>query len=385
MENRRDSPSYFLSLMLLSAAFMTVSLPSVKLVYSSEILNALPVLMFSLFFVFYTKISLSKDAKIVILFWTMFSIILMINLFFKPGGWGEAFRNLYFVSLISLIALLPVHTLAPSLTYMLVLWGGGIAFWQILLGINYSAEMGQTYLTVGLPIGISLSILLVYSFITNRVYKRVGFLLAAILCLYALSSIKVRGILIFSVASALIFICGFVFIGKRAGILSKLVSLSTLVCVVLFIYFVVLPNIEFSQLYRLERLIKDPGSEPRVEIYIASIRLMLDNFLLGVGPAGIYREIGIYPHNIFIEIMLSVGLIGAVFICCIFVLWMFFLYIVIRDVNRYKDFVGIAVAGLAAFMQWNTSFDLQTSYIPISLMVILIKGVAKEYRSQKFY
>src|SRR5690606_27346174 len=133
-----------------------------------------------------------------------------------------------------------------------------------------------------------------------------------------------------------------------------------------------IPLIEFSQLYRLERLLYRTHEEPRLEIYLNSFKYINDNLLFGLGISKTREVIGIYPHNIFLYVFLAAGIIGFILFLIIVLRWSASFFYSLRYMVVNKERAAIGVAGLLLFMQWNTSFDLSTSYIPLSIMLLLV-------------
>lgn len=369
---------YIAQSVLLTAVFFSISLPSIKLFYSSEIINAIPILLFLTYIVLNPSARLVKHTIIILLPWLAFSIAMVTHLTLNPESAKTVIRTIYFLILVFFAIILPAQNIVKNISLSLIIWGATLSILQISIGIDYSSELGQTYLTIGLPIGITLTLSLTYLFIANSFLEKLIFSLISILCLYAISLIKVRAILLFAILTSLSIALLIIFLRKDTNVVKKWVLLFVFINVVLLLTTFVISNIEFSQLYRLERLFNSPGSEPRLIIYHRAFDVIFNNPIFGIGLGAIYQEIGIYPHNIFLEILLSVGIVGGAAIIPIIFIWLVCLFSSFRYFDKYRHCIGIGAASAVTFLQWNTSFDLQTAYIPLILIVIFIKSILEK-------
>jgi len=369
--NRNISLTDFL---LIIAFFWLGSLPSIKLFYSSELVNLVPVAIFSIVFLLKRKILVTKGKVWLLFFWILFSTaILGRHLFSDLHDPVDSLRLIYYILVIFLVIVCSGNNIINRLPYPLIFWGLFVALYSIVKGFNYSGEIGQTYLTVSLPIGLALclSFAACFSYGTT-LYKRLFFLLVSIICIYALSMLKVRGMLIFSGIVIFVYLFFYIVLSKNVNVIYRLISLLLIVFSIFLLLNFLIPLIEFSQLYRLERLLYRTHEEPRLEIYLNSFKYINDNLLFGLGISKTREVIGIYPHNIFLDVFLAAGIIGFIPFLIIVLRWSASFFYSLRYMVVNKERAAIGVAGLLLFMQWNTSFDLSTSYIPLSIMLLLV-------------
>lgn len=364
------------SAFFLVAFFLVVSMPSLKLLYSSEALNFAPVALYCLGFILSPRIVIDRKKAIILLSWFVFSFVfLMIDLIYGVDSSEGVFRYLYLLLIVGFAILFSSEDIARRLPLLLMGWGWFVSFWQVAVGVVYVRALGQTYLTVALPIGVSLCISMIYLLRGNvGFYYRALLLAGALLCVLAISALRVRGILIYSGIAVFLFVVFGSILNKELGTGRKVWSLAIFGGLLFSFLTYVFPKLEFTQLYRFEQLLDNPEEESRVGIYLKSLEYILDNPVFGVGASTIEREIGIYPHNILLEVLLSVGIVGGVSFFLLMFYWMKDLAVVLRHGETMKHLIGIAAASVVLFLQWNTSFDLATAYIPLSAMVLFMCG-----------
>lgn len=95
-------------------------------------------------------------------------------------------------------------------------------------------------------------------------------------------------------------------------------EITILICVMLFIFIglFIVPTTRDAITIRIEQLFMEASvtSDSRFGIWVDTLDILKDNFLIGVGIDHPIMYLGKYVHNTFIEIILSFGIIGLILI-----------------------------------------------------------------------
>lgn len=179
---------------------------------------------------------------------------------------------------------------------------------------------GENANQTGMKTALAL-LLLIYGFINreNSFKKKTFYLILTIPILYLLIESGSRGALF----SLLIGIFIVVLLGKMQAIKKiGLVLLSTIFSIGLF-SFIYTNDVDFRN--RIENSIEKGDTSGRTKLWEAAYRIVEDNVIFGVGYPGmmpamkIYSGINQQPHNLFLELWLTSGIVGLIF-------FMIFLY-----------------------------------------------------------
>lgn len=353
------------------AIFFQLYLPSIKLVWSSSLLNLVSLLALIVMVLFKEKKLDIPKARLLYV-WYFFAIILITSFFFENAIIGpEVFKVLYMLFVVVLVIFLTNSSVTEKLIFIILCWASLISVWQLLLGITASHSLGQTYLTIALPIGSGLTISLVCLFLSKSNFTlRFRYLILSVLFVSALGTLLSRAALGFPfLILIIIFILFFIF--SRSMSKAKKIIVFILGVVSIFLLFTNIGNIlNERQIKRIERL-ADIENEPRYIVYQRAINLVFDNPILGYGggaPAKFFN--GTYPHNMFLDILINGGIL--LLIPFIIILSLFFrnIFFAISKLERDPKTLSSISMSMFFFFQWNISFGLDTLYIPVSALII---------------
>jgi len=369
------------------AIFTLISAPSIKIFYSSVIINLIP--LFFLLFYYFTNINnlfKRKSNKKAIFVYSISIVVFLLYFLFGRYSVIDAdvlFRYTFLITVLFLLSSLVDFVNKKMLIGMIISWAILISTLKLFEKLSYSSDLGQTYLTVGLPMGAGLTASLILLFFSKKKF----FSYEKILILIC-SGIILTGLLFSRGRSNLLYpLFVFVFTVGGAILYNKSFRLKYLFFISLILFFAVsfitsnAYNSDFTSLNRLSASSVDISEEDRLMKWTKSFDYILDYPFFGYGVDSSYYLIGNYPHNIFIELALSFGI--PVFIL-FFIFIMKYLIAYIRQFSIEKmslEMLCIGAIGMYFFVSWNTSFDLGTSYIPLSL-ILLFKIYSYEYRKK---
>nr|WP_240701406.1 O-antigen ligase family protein [Vibrio kanaloae] len=354
--------------------FVAICIPSIKLLYSSSIINLFPIFLIisGLFVRGRGDLTYKKD---ILYFWLLFVFFLLVLIIPNLKSVDGVIFNFIYLSFLVFIALLSFdRTSVMFCSKLLLLWSVLLSFWQYFIGVNYSPSLGQTYLTVAMPIGCLLTFSLL--FLLNDIKSIKKTILASflvILSLLALSTLLSRGAVILPLLIFMVHVFFLLFFSNLKWINKFLIMFS-----IVFLVFVSLSYsnlIDMRQLYRIENLMDNLSNEPRVIVYSNAIDLIKDSplFGYGTGSAGDYFH-GTYPHNIFLDVLINGGVILLIAFILILTKYLCSVYRFYRFFNRYNDFTSTVFLAYSMylFFQWNISWGLDSSYIPLMTMFMFI-------------
>ncbi|MBY8155779.1 O-antigen ligase family protein [Vibrio fluvialis] len=360
-----------IDLFIAFSLFFQNFLPSIKLIWSSSVLNGVSMILMIISLIFSgAKIDKVKNKFIII--WSIFGFILLILYFWKDAEINnDSFKLVYMLLTVYMTVFVFNKDMVKPFVLIVILWSLTISLWQLLLGVPTNYSLGQSYLTVALPIGSGLTISLLCVTTSDMSFSKKSIIAACLLVqVLALSTLLSRAALmfpffIFSIVFP-IWIIGSTKIGVVYKFLISIVSIGSVLFAILNFESIV----NDRQLARLERL-KDVTDEPRYYVYSKAISLILDSPVLGYGTGSTAKVFnGTYPHNIFLDILFNGGIILLLPFLCI--LAIYFKTILSQVLNSKMSFENVSLLSISLFMfmQWNISFGLDTIYIPISTMMI---------------
>lgn len=354
--------------------FLTLNLPSIKLIYSSSIFNVIAFL--GIFIFGYIRNEIYQHDRPFIshrqlryvchfmLLWTMMFLLTWFN--------GNISINYFFqyisISLFTYGILVFVKKRDYKYIFIFqILWGTSLAYVEATIGIVKNTSLGQHYLTSGVAIASTIVIVMGILF-SKEINNLIKAIMAPILVVLisGITSLSGRApILLSFIVPATIM--GLMVIFEKNK--KKKVLMMSAIFFFLTISFIVLANIlPQNTINRLLRVFTEFENEPRYNNYTNSLRLIIEN-PLGIGLRG-YVNYGLnYPHNIFLEVILS----GGVFALIPFILLLKTIgeSIVYTVKNKGNGIIYVALC-LYLFMTWNFSFDLTSSYMLFASMTLLL-------------
>ncbi|EPI2683609.1 O-antigen ligase family protein [Vibrio cholerae] len=268
----------------------------------------------------------------------------------------------------------------PSLLALILsLFGALMSALFIVKYIRPSGAGELSYLNLALPIGIGL-----LSSIYYLINKGNGFLnklyilfLITIQCV-AILSLSARMVLI-SVALILMFML-------IRNLTNRWIVLMTAgLCITLYYFSDGIVSHSDFLMFKIERLLENYKEEPRFNVYMKSIELIL-SAPFGYGLQSYYKLLGFYPHNIFIEILLSSGIFAFI----IFLILFAYAFLNALKFLFHQDLSIYAIVFIYFSIQWNFSYDFSSSYALLASLcvvagIVLNKASKNEDKHSNYY
>lgn len=371
----------FLSIIISFFVFATLNIPSLKIIYSSEIVNIS--IVFGLWIFGLVRIILLKNSvirltvqmrKFILFFILMWWTILLVTLI-------NSYSSFDFQTLIRcLVAMLYVLGACIFIEYsdvkkvlrMQIVWSLLLSIVQLTVGIKLNISLGQHYLTLGMPIaaGVISSFFLLF-YVEKSKFVKIFLVISLISSLLALTSLSGRSPVILAVLVPILFLI-IIFI-RENNFKNKIKMIILFVTMTPLFSVIIYKNISDKWLLRFQKL-SNPEDEPRDLIYKESLNIIKNNiFGTGINSSKVF---GIYyPHNIFLEVTISGGIIALIVFLCIAV------QLLSKAIESTKmKSISVCCGALAVFffLTWNISFDLTTSYIPFVSILLLISVIDYE-------
>ncbi|EOZ95677.1 putative polysaccharide polymerase [Indibacter alkaliphilus LW1] len=354
--------------------FITLSLPSIKLIYSSPLLNAALIGIFAFFMLhFYTvsPVKLSKVQKVFLTLFLSFISFIFISYFIFP--YSHYSLDKYVKYFFVFIAVIVTATFVEKvdirlLVNLLIAWGIVLCIWKLTIGIRLNFDKGQTYLTYGMPIGCSLMLLLTQVF-KKLSWKEVVFYGGLILLnIFVILTSRGRSSIIFPFLTFGIVIITALFFGNNKKPAVKVMVFGTILLLIVGSY--VLANLEsFKSLARVIALVESGGEDDRLNLWVPAIEQILIN-PFGHGTDAYHYLLIHYPHNIILEITLSFGIVGLLLLMGMLAV---FGNRFVKNLDKNFHYVAVSAVGIYFFLSWNTSHDLATSTIPFVGLSLSLK------------
>jgi len=390
----------FLSVSVSFFSFFILNLPSIKSVFkvyftiSSPLFNlcALIGLYIAGFLNYtykdrlktvFTSIELSRQKIDFIFLWLSFYAILMAS-----GLWNDyiAILNLeqalqylsVFLFVLGLIFFTQKEHI-PVIIFLQISWGTILS----LMVINIDGILqGRNYAPLSMPLGASLVCCFAFMLINkSNLTSKITCTSLFLLNLRVLLSWPGRGAIVFPI----IIILGYIIFVSTKKILYLIIlnkqikkivilkSISILLFLVLGVFYLL--NNFSSQLLesRLTRLFTNLSEEPRITIYKNIFQVILDKPLFGYG-LHIYQAIfNSKPHNIFLEVWFSVGIIGLIILSIILVQFICkAMTIIICTDNSFA--LAFSLYAIFYLLMWNVSGELKDSYMVFGAISIHISN-----------
>ena len=257
-----------------------------------------------IFFGINSRISLLAASLIVFLTYSF------ITLFFAPSmfAFGLYFKYLIIVGIVYIASQQPVRSMKMFISATIVL--------NVLLGIitlfNLDFIKGNTtvnYLTISYALGTTFVICFIKAIDAGKL--KMFFIALTIMIFAAMLRYPSRGTLLFSTFSSLLYL---LYISRRSIKYKIIVFFVLLAASGALIYVWRHYLIDSYLAYRFQHLFLEVEDEPRFILYKNALALLKEHWFFGVGLGNSGLKLGLdprtYPHNIFLESWLEMGLIG---------------------------------------------------------------------------
>ena len=366
-------------------AFLIINTPSVKLIYRSELINVAAVCLLwgaGLYKVLVMSDGSLRFGRLRVWFLALFAAMWTILLFYGSlGPESQASMRLllqYAGVFGAVVGLLLFVTRSAEIRLFLIwqiVWAAALAIAQLSGGIELDRSQNQNYLTLGVPLAAGLVSVFGHMLITRRLWVKLTLLAPAALVTVALTTLFGRAPILFSTGTIMLFwVLHIVRNGSpfaKAGQLALMLSAGTVV------YQIIRSNVSDYWLTRFARL-QNVGDESRVAIYREALKMVREQpFGYGMNAADTY--IGIYPHNIFLETMISGGILSLVALLGLLVL---FVYAAGRSLSHKAYLMPCCMLACYLFLTWNVSFNLTAAYTPIGAIALCIVALELIQREQ---
>lgn len=355
--------------------FATLSLPSLKLIYSSPILNAgliVAYLFFLLHFYIKSPIILHPNQRIFLTLFLALFVLVFLAYFIFPFSYFslDKFVKYLFIFLAGITVATFVNKVNIQLLInLMIAWGLFLCVWKLALGISLNFDKGQTYLTYGMPIGCSLLLLMLKVF--DRLTWQQIIILAALIGLNGIAILTSRGrsSIIYPFLSFSVVLLASFFTPKNRKVAVKVFILLSIISIIAGFY--ILANLEmFKSLARIIALVESGGEDNRLGLWLPAINAIKNN-PFGYGTDSYEYLLKHYPHNIFLEVTLAYGVFGLM----LFSAFLFVPFQQFRE-NIQKDLSSLSIStiGLYFFLSWNTSHDFATATIPFVAFALSLRS-----------
>lgn len=368
--------------------FTMLSNPSIKLFYKSELINLLSV---CLLFAALAASYLGRGQKMVYLqkkevgYLKIISFFLALIIFYGAISYSyisgkEFFRYILWYVILLLLIFNAKYVNLERLLWIMFLWGVLIAMLRLMGRMHVSKAEGQTYLTVGLPMGASLTIAIVG--LMNGWFKaKKEKIFAGLLGFIVLSALLVsrgRSNILYPFLVVAFFVGGSILYNRnKRKVYLLLIVIATTVGLLFLQSF--LNNSDYIVLQRLLRASESTGSEPRVLVWATTLDYIKTNPLgYGISYFNKFVTKHPYPHNLFLEVFFTFGILGFGWLSYVIIKYAKRMIATLRTNFDHKSIQVLGFLGLYFFFAWSTSFDFAISYIPLGCIILFCLFVEKE-------
>lgn len=305
-----------------------------------------------LFFNISTKISWLTGSVIIFFSYTFISLLFSPTLF----AFSLFFKYLIIGGIIYIASQQPVRSMKMFISFTIIL--------NVLLGIIsivrldfIKANDTVNYLTITYALGITFIICFIRSIDIKK--WRVLFIAITVLIFAAMLRFPSRGTLLFSIFTCLLYL---LYISRRS-LKYKIIVLFILIAAAgLLIYVWNHYLIDTYLAYRFKHLFLETQDEKRIVLYRDALQVLREHWLFGVGlgnsGALLSDNPKVYPHNIFLEAWLEMGLVGLFSFALII---LFALRISIRSMKTGHLGIIFFFALLFALLNFQKSFAIRYS------------------------
>lgn len=354
--------------------FILISTPSIKVLYSNPIINLIPLLFLALVFAgACTKpIVIGRAGELAIRLLLIFTFLFYLYFAFAPYSFHDYdnfFRYAFFFLALFFVVILHKWLNINIVLNLIVFWAVIVAVLRLTGSLSLDASKGQTYLTVGLPMGAGLTALLISiaQLKSRKLWVWVFHILGISFIITTLLLSRGRSNLLFPLIVLVSFLFAMMFLNKKFR--RKSFWLSILLSIIgIMVYSEISGSEEYKAFERINSSFDNADEESRLKIWIPVANLILRN-PFGYGVDSYEYLLWNYPHNIFLEITLSLGILGLIFLLTILTL---FVKSVKRELINPSDnrLLIFAFTGGYFFLSWNTSFDFATAYVPLGMILV---------------
>lgn len=376
-KNERINKHLILSILFSFFVFLSINLPSVKLLYSSVLLNVIALSGLLVVGTFRWAISNKKytiDYRLLrfSLFFLSFWLILFTVTWFKRPLNFNITELFQYISVIVFTLSLLLFLNKADLKYMAgfqIVWGTSIATAEWLVGIPKVFKLGQNYLTSGVV--IAATIMIVFGVVFSKKTPLFAKLLMVIpfpLLFLGLTSLSGRAPILLSIfVPSVVFLLTIFF---EKNLRKKLVILVGFIILLVIAFNILINSLSQYTIDRILRIFLTIQEEPRFDVYLSSIEVIFNN-PLGIGLNGYQNYDFGYPHNIFLEIVMSGGWLAILPFVAILKEIFVVAYKTLSEKNNTIIWLNLC---LYLFLTFNISFNLTSSYMVFIAIIIFIKA-----------
>lgn len=347
------------------------------------------------------KVTVSTEFVYILGTYALFMSLVMISLFWSLGGSYSKFKLLRLITLIPLLLVLTGFISAGSsrrtsrfihMLYVFSIWVGVEGFWSLIfLETSVYGSLGSTNrIPVARLSGLAVLISIMYYFQSKKLYSKMFHVVAGCVCSYTLLMSGSRAPLLGLMGAMTIFAILMYYqkFGVRISPVykqkPKFWILSPILPLAIIIPLSTTDIIE--SVYTLDRLTfiwtgySDGSLSQRVEFYRKSVEFWILNPLLGNGVGSFSTLIGapdnrMYPHNIFLELLVEFGVLG-------FVLFTIILLIGVRGLLqgslRYKDLNYTIIFVVFCYLFANATVTGDILHNKFLLIILAFVGGSKK-------
>lgn len=354
--------------------FCFINLPSIKIFVHSSIINVLTMIgicavgLIKVLFLGNGKLIISKTKiKFIMLFGVLWIILFFISLISSTSNLAffDFFQYLVIILGVLGILLFSTHKEVSLVIILQITWGVILAVLQLTLEIDLNRDFGQHYLTLGVPLAaaiVSIFGLLLHS---TSIVNKIILISCGLLLILGISTLIGRSPIILSTITIILFVILRMVVLKSFK--SKFKLLSVIIVLIPGMLYLISKNVSEHWMQRFQNL-SNMNDEPRIDIYIKAIDAIKNN-IFGYGlNSSPYFGFN-YPHNIFLEIIISGGIFSLISMLIILILTIASIW---KSLYLDQYAFSIALVTTYFFLTWNLSFDLSSSYIPFSTIALLL-------------
>ena len=256
----------------------------------------------------------NKDIGYSIIIFLLLVNYAMITAFINGNGAiVEFFKMLVSLGVAYAVFIMPTENFGRVINYTIVI----IFFYILIILINPQKKIDYlhtagNYLTATLPIGLTLSIILIRCILLfyNKNEGKI------VIKNYLLAVFYFVGLLQFPARGSMLFpfiIAGFgVFILGKKRRIKFVFALSAFILFVFVLYKLFMNYASSLAIKRMLRLVQQSDSETRWEVWKEYIEYIIDNrwYILGGGINSSMKYLNMYPHNFYLQLIGEYGLLG---------------------------------------------------------------------------
>jgi O-antigen ligase len=351
-----------------AAIFVLFATPTIKLYLYTEAINVVPPLLLVASTLLNPAVRITETRVAALLLALGFFVLL-----FAYGAYDSSSLTLADIAKYAILclvcALVPLVADRKSVAVAVILiaaWGLALAAIKLSIGIALSRDKGQTYLTLGYALGCSSLIGLLTAAAARSLLARVAGLLCFGLAAVAAATLLGRGPILLPIFVFLIYLgANTVFEPSARKIFTRLmVAVVLLVPAGYYSWQVLSAERVFKRLQMLSNI----ANEPRIsETYVPILNAIAER-PFGYGLEASQRLIGVYPHNIFLEVWVSGGAPALVVFLAIVGLFLRHLASAARSTTSWSMQFAFFLT-LYYFAMWNISFGLSSAYAVLPMMI----------------